>query len=122
MLTNVGRPDVHVLKCLAFSDWISTVHVYERTESNSVRMCVLTAHSLAMEIEVDETGAWKISSRSASVDKSTLYCSMAMGSRWSTTTVFGGTALGELIIWSVQTGDLAREIIHRISGHNVSSM
>lgn len=120
LLTKVGQPDVELLQCLALNDWISTVHIYEPPEVATSRFCVLSSHSSAMEFEANETGAWKIANRSASVDKSTLYCSIALGTQWSTTTVFGGTALGELIVWSVKSDDLAREIIHRVSGHNVS--
>lgn len=121
ILSKVGEPNVEVLQYLALSDWISTVHIYEPTETATFRFCVLTSHSLAMEIDVDESGAWKMVNRAASVDKSTLYCSMVLGTQWSSTTVFGGTALGELIVWQVKSGDVAREIIHRVSGHNVSA-
>lgn len=120
ILTNVGKSDVKILQCLALQDWISTLHIYEPTQDASTRFCVVTSHSFAMEIEADELGAWKILNRSASVDKSTLYCSKVLGADWASTTVFGGTALGELIVWSVQNEDVAREVIHRVSGHNVS--
>lgn len=122
ILTNVGLPNIQVLQCLVLSDWISTVHIYELSTDATIRFCALTSHSLALGIEASESnGSWKIANRSASVDKSTLYCSKVLGTQWPRTTVFGGTALGELIVWSVQNGDLAREIIHRVSGHNVSS-
>lgn len=120
ILKNVGEPNVELVQCLALNDWISTVHIYESTDETTIRCCVLTSHSFAMEIEANDSGGWEILNRSASVDKSTLYCSMLMGAHWSATIVFGGTALGELIIWSTKSGDLARDIIHRISGHNVS--
>lgn len=120
ILANVGEPNVNVLQCLALNDWISTVHIYKSIENATIHFCALTSHSLAMEIEANELGVWKIVNRSASVDKSTLYCSKVLGTQWSTTTVLGGTALGELIVWSVKSGDVAREIIHRLSGHNVS--
>lgn len=120
ILENVGEPNVNVLQCLTLNDWISTVHIYESTDDACIHFCALTSHSLAMEIEADELSAWKIVNRSASVDKSTLYCSKVLGTHWSSTTVLGGTALGELIVWSVKSGDVAREIIHRVSGHNVS--
>lgn len=120
ILTNLGTPNVEVVRCLQVSDWISTVHIYELIDGVTLRFCLLTSHSLAMEMELNESSVWKTANRSASMDKSTLYCSKVLGTNWSTTIVFGGTALGELIIWSVKSGDLAREIIHRVSGHNVS--
>lgn len=120
ILTNVGQSDVKIVQCLALSDWCSTAHVYETHEATSIRFCALTSHSCAMEIEANSSGAWNIVNRSASVDKSTLYCSRIIGRKWSTTIVFGGTALGELIIWSVKSDDFVRQVIHRVSGHNVS--
>lgn len=55
-------------------------------------------------------------------DKSTLYSSYILGKKWNTTIIFGGTALGNLIIWKINDNSTQSNIIHRLTGHNVISI
>lgn len=94
-----------------FNDWINSINLYSPSS-----LCILTSHSIACHIALNWPAATsEILVKESCSDKSTLYCSLVHGSEWGNSTFFGGTALGDLIIW--QTGNF---ILHRLSGHNVS--
>lgn len=112
--------DLKIIKKLSLNDWISSAHVYESIESDKVSFCMVSGHSIATEVKVDIHSKCKIINRSACEDKCTLYCSYITGNRWADTTIFGGNAFGELIIWTVGENESTREILHRLSGHNVN--
>lgn len=113
---------INIIKTLSLNDWISSVHVYksELSESDQISFCVLSAHSVATEIEINQQGDWKVLNRSSCIDKCTLYCSKIVGDRWLETVIFGGNAFGELIVWTVGKDSQPRNVIHRLTGHNVS--
>lgn len=114
--------EINIIKTLSLNDWISSVHVYksELSESDQISFCVLSAHSVATEIEINQQGDWKVLNRSSCIDKCTLYCSKIVGDRWLETVIFGGNAFGELIVWTVGKDSQPRNVIHRLTGHNVS--
>lgn len=117
--------EIELVSRVTINDWINAVRIYDPInddeDQNQVRFCVLTSHSIALELEANANGNWTIGNKSGCIDKCTLYCSLVVGKKWSTTTILGGTALGELIIWSVKHNCMAQEVIHRLSGHNVSN-
>lgn len=110
---------LQLVKCLELNDWISSVQVYEPTASDEISLCVVSAHSVASEFNVNINGKWKIQNKSTCVDKCTLYCSHIIGNRWDKTIIFGGTAFGELIIWQANGNGSVCEVLHRLCGHNV---
>ncbi|XP_055297344.1 WD repeat-containing protein 6 [Sitodiplosis mosellana] len=103
---------------LTLSDWISSIKVYKPISSEEVSFCVLSAHSVASKLNVNINGKWRIEHKASCTDKCTLYCSFIIGNDWAETTIFGGTAFGELIIWNASGSGLQREVLHRLSGHN----
>lgn len=104
---------------LTLSDWISSIKVYKPVSSEEVSFCILSAHSVASEFKVNTNGKWLIEHKASCTDKCTLYCSLIIGNNWNETTIFGGTAFGELIIWNSIGSDSSREVLQRLSGHNV---
>lgn len=113
--------DFRIIKRLAFNDWISSVHLYKIVTDDAIKFCALTAHNVALEMEFELDGKWRIKNRQSCIDKCTLYCSLIFGNHWQNTTIFGGNAFGELIIWNIVDSLGACEILHRLSGHNVRS-
>lgn len=111
--------NVKILQKLVINDWISSVRLYDASNQDECRFCALSGHNVAMEFVVTATSRWSIVNKSACVDKCTLYCSYILGTEWENTTCFGGNAFGELIIWTVGVGS-ARDVLHRLSGHNVN--
>lgn len=109
------------IKHLTLNDWISSVKLYKPNSDDAMSFCVVTAHSVASEFRVNINGEWSILHKSSSADKCTLYCSHIIGDSWENTTIFGGTAFGELIIWDAN-GDSPREAHYRATGHNVKSI
>lgn len=114
---------LRILQKLTFGDWISSVLLYENAEASTnehvLEFCVLSAHSVATRVAANPQGSsWRILNSCKSTEKSTLYCSHLMGKRWCDTVVFGGTALGELIVWTIDE-DTLRSVYQRHSGHNV---
>lgn len=108
------------IKHLTLNDWISSVCVYESISHDMISFCVVSAHSVASEFNVNIDGKWRIEHKSSCQDKCTLYCSFIMGKNWMDTTIFGGTAFGELIVWKTnETGQQLSTVLHRVSGHNV---
>lgn len=104
---------------LTLNDWISSIKVYSPTSSEEVSFCVVSAHSVASQFIVNINGKWRIEHKASCTDKCTLYCSFIIGDEWTETTIFGGTASGELIIWNANGNGSQREVLHRLSGHNV---
>lgn len=113
-----------IIQTKKIGDWISSVHLYENDENNtcdSYEFCVLSSHSVAYRIQANNVNkSWNLLTKSSCIEKSTLYCSRIIGKQWKNTTVFGGTALGELIIWNVNSDCVSCEVYHRLSGHNVN--
>lgn len=103
---------------LTLNDWISSIRLYKTISSDAVSFCVVFAHSVASQFNVNINGKWSIEHKSTCVDKCTLYCSSIIGNSWEETTIFGGTAFGELIIWTPD-GESPREVFQRVTGHNV---
>lgn len=111
---------VTILQKLLINDWISSVRIYAGSNEDECRFCALSGHNVATEFVVSAAGAWQIANKSACVDKCTLYCSYVLGTQWTDTTCFGGNAFGELIIWTVGVDGSTRDVLHRLSGHNVA--
>lgn len=109
-----------LIKTLSLNDWISSIKVY-KPKSNEIdtSFCVVSAHSVASEFKVNTNGDWSIANKASCDDKCTLYSSLIIGNEWIETTVFGGTAFGELIIWNAHGNGMNREVLQRLSGHNV---
>lgn len=108
------------IKQFTLNDWISSVRVYAPISSDVISFCVVSAHSVASQFNVNVDGSWTVVHKNSCKDKCTLYCSFVMGKSWADTTIFGGTAFGELIVW--QTHEDERQlpaILHRMTGHNV---
>lgn len=103
------------------SDWINSLNLYEN-DPNS--FCCLTSHSVALKCsilwEASNQASIGISKKLLCPDKSTLYSSLIRGTTWSTTIIFGGTALGDIFIWK-EIDDEAI-VLHRLTGHNVNSI
>lgn len=113
--------ELELIQRLEIHDWVNSVLLYENQDEAELEFAVLTSHSAVFRIRADNINCtWKILDKAASVEKSTLYCSRMIGREWNETTVFGGTALGELIIWQVKSGSSSCEVFHRLLGHNVS--
>lgn len=111
--------DFRIIKRLTSKDWISSVHLYEIVADDEITFCALTAHNVALEIGVELDGKWRIKNKQSCTDKCTLYCSLIIGKYWQNTTIFGGNAFGELIIWNIVDSTGPCKILHRLSGHNV---
>lgn len=108
------------IKQLTLNDWISSVCVYEPIAQDVISFCVVSAHSVASDIRVNIDGEWRIEHKKSCSDKCTLYCSLIIGKNWTETTIFGGTAFGELIIWQTNGNEQqSSAVLHRVSGHNV---
>lgn len=120
VLSVTSENEVNVVKKLSLGDWISSIRLYKLNKCDRISFCVLSAHSVATEIEVNDSGEYEILNSSSCIDKVTLYCSMILGDKWLDTTLFGGTAFGELIIWTVGDSAHPRNVIHRLAGHNVT--
>jgi hypothetical protein len=95
-------------KVTKFSDWISSIKILE---DGSV--VVLTAHNYAALLHIEEQKA-VIKKKANCEETSTLYCSFIYGDRWEEILFFGGTALGELVVWHGN----ASKIIFRQFLHN----
>ncbi|CRK93993.1 CLUMA_CG007519, isoform A [Clunio marinus] len=92
------------------SDWISSIKILENES-----IIVMTAHSLVSLIKIVE-GKPIIETKLRCEENSTLYCSQIQGSCWNNLTFFGGTALGELLVW--RKINEKPHIIHRQFLHN----
>lgn len=112
--------DLKFIKKLSLNDWISSVHVYESIENDKISFCMASGHSVATEFKVNIQSEYEIINKSVCKDKCTLYCSYITGNQWADTTIFGGNAFGECIIWTVGENGSTCDILHRLSGHNVN--
>lgn len=100
------------------TDWINNIQIYS---SELKTICLLTSHSIALQITHNpNTNCTQEVNRISCSDKSTLYTSCLVGDKWLNTIAFGGTALGDLIIWSLVQENKGA-VLHRLSGHNVKS-
>lgn len=116
MILHIDENEIIFKSITRISDWINNIQIYQ-SELNKI--CVLTSHSVALQIIHDpELNCTKEMDRISCVDKSTLYTSCLFGEKWLNTTVFGGTALGDLIIWSLSPENKGA-VLQRLSGHNV---
>lgn len=118
------RNELTKVQNLVFNDFISNVCLYicDDHQLNSVEFCVLSSHSVAycLGTKSENRKRWRILNRSACEDKSVLYSSFLLGKQWSKTTCFGGTAFGDLFIWTIQDKCSDCEVLQRITCHNVS--
>lgn len=101
------------------SDWISAIKILK-----DGFVAVLTAHNVALLLELND-GKAVIKVKLRCDENSTLYCSHIHGSSWLDLTFFGGTALGELVIWTrnkayndSEIDNIESLIIHRQFLHN----
>lgn len=118
-ILKLRQHDLTIIQQLKFRDWISAAHLYG-SANDILEFCVLSSHSVAFHVKADtREKTWRTLNKSSCVEKATLYCSRIFGRCWSDTTILGGTALGELIIWTVADGDALRQVYQRHSGHNV---
>jgi hypothetical protein len=76
-----------------FSDWISSVSILADGS-----IVILTAHNLAALLKISDNKA-VIVEKLRCEENSTLYCSFIHGREWKEVLFFGGTALGELVVW-----------------------
>lgn len=114
--------DLKLVKILSLNDWISSAQVYKPKpdkKGDEISFCTVSAHSVACEFKINTNGEWSIVNKASCDEKCTLYCSAIIGYEWIESTVFGGTAFGELIIWKTHGEGMQREVFHRLSGHNV---
>lgn len=120
LFTMNADKELTLIKHLTLNDWISSICVYAPTSEDEISFCAVSAHSVASEFNVKSNGNWRIEHKKSCRDKCTLYCSFIMGENWMETTIFGGTAFGELIIWQPsESGQQLATVLHRVSGHNV---
>lgn len=75
------------------SDWISSIKVLENGLVAS-----MTAHNIVALLELVETEL-VIREKLLCEENATLYCSHISGTSWNDLIFFGGTALGELVVW-----------------------
>lgn len=83
---------------------------------NDGSIAIMTAHSISALLTLVNDEKLVIKEKLRCSDNSTLYCSFIHGSSWDALTFFGGTALGELLIW--KKVDNIAQIIHRQFLHN----
>ncbi|XP_011191052.2 WD repeat-containing protein 6 isoform X2 [Zeugodacus cucurbitae] len=81
------------------TDWISSA----RFLLNPNEFVLLTSHSVVLRFKYEENAgqgnSCKVTAKSSSSDKSTLYCSHIRGRIFEDLVIFGGNAFGELLIW-----------------------
>lgn len=122
-ILELNQNQLTIIQTIQFCDWINSIRLYENatnTICDSFEFCVLSSHSVAHRLQANNAEkTWNLLTKSGCIEKSTLYCSRIIGTDWENTKIFGGTALGELIIWSVKSDCLSCEVYHRLSGHNV---
>lgn len=92
------------------SDWISSIKIL-----NDESIALLTAHNHAARITISNQKL-SIIEKLRCAENSTLYCSLIYGESWDDLIFFGGTALGELIVWKNESK--SSKIIHRQFMHN----
>ncbi|XP_058462859.1 uncharacterized protein LOC131437489 [Malaya genurostris] len=95
-----------------FIDWISLLKLFDRRT-----VCVITGHGVAILINRDYSGMWSPVDYCPCEDSSTLYCSQIVGSSWSNSLIFSGTALGLLVIWR-PSGARKGEVLSSSRAHN----
>ena len=92
------------------SDWISSIKII-----NDGSIVIMTAHNLVALLQTN-FGKTAIKEKLRCEENSTLYCSHIYGHSWDDLIYFGGSALGELIVWRKIKGE--SQIIHRQFLHN----
>ncbi|XP_018792878.1 PREDICTED: WD repeat-containing protein 6 isoform X1 [Bactrocera latifrons] len=110
------------------TDWISYAHFLQ----NPNEFVLLTAHSVLLrflyEENAQEKNSCKVTAKSSSNEKSTLYCSHIRGRTNEDLIIFGGNAFGELLIWKpfitetisrkIDCIEIQVELKHRQPAHN----
>ncbi|XP_067642183.1 tRNA (34-2'-O)-methyltransferase regulator WDR6 isoform X2 [Eurosta solidaginis] len=111
------------------TDWISSATFLQDPNE----FILVTSHSVVLRMIYKEKfvgkNVCKIASKISCCDKSTLYCSYIHGKTFKELVVFGGNALGELLIWkpskesttshhSVDCTHFEVDLLRRISCHN----
>lgn len=90
-----------------FNDWISSVKILD--DGNVI---ALTAHNFLGLIQQQNLTAHVVKKIECG-ENSTLYCSFIYGKCWDDLIIFGGTALGELVIWKSIDGQIQnRQFLH----------
>lgn len=110
---------LEILSHCKLADCISSVSA---NPSSSKALHLVTTYNVAVEIIVDERASFVISRKSV-CERSTLYCSHMRQSedgQWTGLMIFGGTALGEVLIWQPTNGGNSR-ISYRFSAPRASS-
>lgn len=91
------------------SDWISSLKVLD----DGLVAC-LTAHNIAVLLDLTPDKL-VIKEKLLCEENATLYCSHISGKSWNDLTFFGGTALGELVVWTKHESQpkiLLRQFLH----------
>ncbi|XP_313842.6 tRNA (34-2'-O)-methyltransferase regulator WDR6 [Anopheles gambiae] len=97
------------------NDWISRISLLSSTE-----LCIVTAHGVAALLKRGDSNRclqWDVVDKSPCEDGSTLYCSTITGQQWENVIILSGTALGLLLIWSVD-GPNRGKVLTSVSAHN----
>ena len=88
------------------SDWISNISVL-----STGLVVVVTSHNIAALLSTTDQKAI-IKDKLRCDENSTLYCSCIYGNEWENIYFFGGTALGELVVWTKASGIIYRQFLH----------
>ena len=91
---------------IKLSDWISNVSILSNGS-----VVVVTSHNIAALLSITDQKA-EIKEKLRCVENSTLYCSFIYGKEWENLHFFGGTALGELVVWTKTSGIIYRHFLH----------
>lgn len=96
-----------------FNDWILNI---KYLDDGSI--AAVTAHNIALLLAIEENQL-VIKQKLKCDNNSTLYCSHIHGNLWNNLTFFGGTALGELVIWKQRKEkDERAETLYQHGLHN----
>ncbi|XP_050079438.1 WD repeat-containing protein 6 [Anopheles maculipalpis] len=97
-------------------DWISSISLLSPTQ-----LCIVTCHGVAALLKRDNNNhsqRWDLIDKSPCEDGSTLYCSTITGREWENVVILSGTALGLLLIWSVDGPGSRGKVLKSVSAHN----
>lgn len=98
----IQNNQIQLISQCKLSDVISTVRI--NPENHDI-LDVVTTYNVALRMHLNAAKKLVIVQKSVCEERSTLYCSHLRyrsdrDGRWNNLSVFGGTALGEVLIWS----------------------
>lgn len=116
-ICEIKSKNLKIISQSKLSDVISSA----KMTSNAYNLInAVTTYNVALQIELDKENKMKILRKSACEERSTLYCShIRLGYTWTGTKIFGGTAFGEVLIWSPSQSGKST-ISYRFSNPTVS--